>query len=40
MSQSQLALCSHILSDYYGRIVEKVAVYLAKNGSATVRSDR
>jgi len=37
MSKSQLALCSYILSDYYGKVVEKVAIHLAKNGSSTVR---
>ena len=37
MSHSQLNLCGFILSDYYGKIVEKVGVNVAQNGLSNIR---
>jgi hypothetical protein len=38
MSNSQLALCSSILNDFYGKTVEKVAVSLARGGLSSIRA--
>ena len=38
MSRFKLELCSYVVKENYGELVEKVAMFLAKNGSSQLRT--